>query len=73
MNNEQYRTIIFNIREVIEESGLKQKIVAERCEMPARKLNDILCFRKRLDAETIPVFCRVLNVKPERFFRELLS
>lgn len=73
MNNEQYRLIIYNLREVIEESGMKQKVVAERCEMTARKLNDILCFRKRLDVDTIPAFCKVLNVKPERFFRALVS
>lgn len=73
MDNKQYRLIIFNLREAIEESGMKQKVVAERCEMPARKLNDILCFRKRLDADTIPAFCKVLNVQPERFFRGLVS
>ena len=68
MESETYQKIIKNLREVIEESGLKQKIVAERTNMKPRQLNDILCFRKRLDPADIPAFCRVLNISPDRLF-----
>lgn len=68
MESDQYKMIINNLKEAIEESGMKQKAVAERVGMTPRKLNDILCFRQRLGAEYIPLFCSALQVQPSRFF-----
>lgn len=71
MNSERYRAIVNNLRAAIDESGMKQKAVAERAGMTQRGLNDILCFRKRLSPEDIPPLCAILNVTPDRFFQNI--
>lgn len=73
METEAYKIIIANIRNAIDESGYKQKVVAVRAGMTPRQLNDILCFRKRLDAADIPVFCVVLNISPARIFEGAIA
>ena len=69
MKDEQYKAIISNLREAIQESGLKQKAVAERVNMHPRQLNNVLCYRKRLNPEDIPAFCMVLNITPNQLFK----
>lgn len=66
MNNERYRAIIENLREVIRESGLKQCVIAERSGYTTQQFSDILNFRKRLSAEDIPALCDVLHCTPNR-------
>lgn len=73
METEAYKKIISNIRTAIDESGYKQKVVAERAGMTPRQLNDILCFRKRLDAADIPVFCIILNISPAKVFEGAIA
>lgn len=73
MDNEQYQMIVNNIRDAIDESGLKQRAVAERCGMDPKQLNNILCFRKRLNADDIPKLCNALGVLPDRFFKETIT
>lgn len=73
METEAYKIIISNLRTAIDESGYKQKVVAERAGMTPRQLNDILCFRKRLDAAYIPAFCIVLNISPAKVFEGAIS
>lgn len=68
METDAYKMIINNLREVIDQSGMKQKAVAERVGIPAKQLNNILCFRRRLDAGTIPKFCIVLGISVNRLF-----
>lgn len=68
MESEAYKTVIENLRAAIEESGMKQKAVAEKANMTPRKLSDVLCFRQRLDVTDIPVFCRILAIEPARLF-----
>ena len=46
METDEYKAIINNLRTVIDESGMKQKVVAERAGMPPKQLNNILCFRR---------------------------
>ena len=69
MESEPYQRIIMNLRSVIDESGLKQKVVAERAGMKPAQLNNILCFRKRLDVAYIPVFCIILIQRLTRFMK----
>ena len=69
MESEAYRTVIENLRAAIEESGLKQKVVAEKANMKARQLSDVLCFRQRLDVADIPVLCRILGIEPVQLFK----
>lgn len=73
MGSEPYQRIIMNLRAVIDESGLKQKVVAERAGMKPAQLNNILCFRKRLDVAYIPVFCIILNTTPDRIYEGTIS
>lgn len=73
MGTEPYQRIIMNLRSAIDESGLKQKVVAERAGMKPAQLNNILCFRKRLDAADIPVFCVVLNTTPDKLFEGAIA
>ena len=73
MESEPYQRIIMNLRAVIDESGLKQKVVAERAGMKPAQLNNILCFRKRLDVAYIPVFCIILNTTPDKIYEGTIS
>ena len=67
-STDEYKAIINNLRTVIDESGMKQKVVAERAGMPPKQLNNILCFRRRLDAGSIPRLCIVLGIPVNRLF-----
>lgn len=73
METESYKRIISNLRTAIDASGYKQKVVAERAGMTPRQLNDILCFRKRLEAADIPAFCIILNISPAEVFEGAIS
>ena len=68
MENESYRSVIENMTDAINESGLKQKAVAERFGISARQLNDILHYRKRMDVGLVPVFCNALGLPLNRLF-----
>ena len=73
METDTYKRIISNLRTAIAASGYKQKVVAERAGMTPRQLNDILCFRKRLEAADIPAFCTILNITPAEVFEGAIS
>ena len=68
MNTENYRRLIHNLRSVIDRSGLKQKVIAERCKMSDKQLSNILCFRRRITADDIFNFCSVLGVTPNDIY-----
>lgn len=68
MENQEYRRLIGNLRNAIAESGLKQKVIAERCGKDTKKLSNILCLRQRLAVEDVTKLCTVLNISPNRLF-----
>lgn len=66
MNNDRMTD---NIKDLIMESGMKQKVVAERAGFTEQMMTDMLNGRKVIKAEFIPAFCRALGVTPNRLFR----
>lgn len=57
-----------NLREAINQSGMKQKVVAERSGFTDQMLSDMLSGRKVIKAEYVPPLCAVLGVTPNRLF-----
>lgn len=66
MNNERMTE---NIKNLIVESGMKQKAVAERAGFTEQMMTDMLNGRKVIKAEFIPAFCQALGVTPNRLFQ----
>ena len=66
MNNERMTE---NIKALIVESGMKQKVVAERAGFTEHMMTDMLNGRKVIKAEFVPSLCRALGVTPNRLFR----
>ena len=66
MNNERMTE---NIKTLIVESGMKQKVVAERAGFTEQMMTDMLNGRKVIKAEFVPALCRALGVTPNRLFQ----
>lgn len=58
-----------NIRELITESGMKQKTVAERAGFTQQMMSDMLQGRKVIRAEFVPQLCAALGVSPNQLFQ----
>lgn len=63
-----YDTIIENIRNTINDKGLKQKFVAEKCGFTDQELSNILNKRSLLRAEFIPCIAVALGITPNEIF-----
>lgn len=57
-----------NIKNLIMESGMKQKAVAERAGFTEQMMSDMLQGRKVIKAEFVPAICQALGVTPNRLF-----
>ena len=58
-----------NIKGLIAESGMKQKVVAERAGFTEQMMTDMLNGRKVIKAEFIPALCQALGVTPNQIFK----
>ena len=57
------------IKSLIAESGMKQKVVAERAGFTEQMMTDMLNGRKVIKAEFVPAICLALGVTPNRLFQ----
>lgn len=65
---ETYGFIIQNLRDAIQESGIKQRIIAERAGKTEKQLSNILCMRKKLEITDVLPLCAVLHIDPNRLY-----
>lgn len=64
-----YGVIIWNIRRIIEEKGMKQGVVAERSGFTPQEFSNILNDRRKLlRVEHIPKVAKALGVTPDALF-----
>lgn len=68
MNNTQ--TLIFNIRRIIEEKGLKQRAVAEKAGISPNLFSSMLNERKLITAEHIPNIADSLEVSVNELYKK---
>ena len=60
--------VIFNIRRIMHEKGLKQRYVAEKSDFTEQEFSNMMNGRKRMDLEYIPRICFALSVQPNDLF-----
>lgn len=60
--------VVYNIRRIMEEKGLKQKYVAERSGFSEQEFSNMLCNRKRINTDFINPICVALGAKPNDLF-----
>lgn len=65
MNSER---MVESIKNIIEETGMKQKVIAERAGFTEQMMTDMLNGRKVIKAEFVPRLCAALGVSPNRLF-----
>ena len=58
-----------NIRKLINEKGLKQKAVANRCKINERNFSNMLCNRQLIRPEHIPMIASALDVSIDDLFK----
>ena len=63
-----YDNFIDNLRDVVEKSGLKHKVIAERCGMTQNQFSARLYKRQKVTVKDIPVICAALNVQANDLF-----
>jgi len=59
-----------NIERIIEEKGMKKKVVARRAGITDQKLSDMLAGRAVIRAEIIPNICHALDVEPNALYHQ---
>lgn len=57
-----------NVRMAIDDSGLKQKFVAEKAGISEQALSAMLNERQKIGVEEFFAFCRVLQKSPEELY-----
>ena len=57
-----------NVERLIRERGLKQSFVAERADMPAQALCDILKGRRLIKVGEVPRLAKALGVTPNELY-----
>lgn len=55
------------VRKYIEERGIRQSFVAEKCSMSATTFNAMLNGHRKMYAEDLRAICYALEVSPEQF------
>jgi len=58
-----------NIKRILSETGIKQKVVAERASISEKSFSNMVCGRKNILAEDIPIIANALNVTVNELFR----
>lgn len=64
-----YEMLLQNIRDVIQEKGLKQKAVAQRLGCSEQEFSNMLNNRKAIKPEYIPVIALALGVDFNKLYR----
>lgn len=64
-----------NLKAIINDSGYKQAIIAEKANLTPAMLSGVLNKARKLDANELFVLCDVLNISPEqlRHYRSITS
>ena len=57
-----------NIRKIIKERGLKQKIVAKKAGYTEQQFSNLLCGRKTIETEDVTKVCNALGVLPNDLY-----
>lgn len=60
--------VVYNIRRIMEEKGLKQKYVAERSGFTAQEFSNMMNGRKSISVGYIRSICAALDAKPNDLF-----
>ena len=58
-----------NIRDLIKSKGLKQKIIAEKCDIEEKAFSNMLCNRQEIRTENLVLISKALNVKIDELFK----
>ena len=69
MINTDMSIVAVNVKRICSERGLKHKAVAERTGHSEKEFSNMLCGRKRIVADDIPVIATALGVMPNELFR----
>lgn len=56
-------------RKLINEKGLKQKVVANRCKINEKNFSNMLCNRQLIRPEHIPMIASALDVSIDDLFK----
>lgn len=64
-----YETLIKNIRNSIDEKGLKQKAVASRLGKTEQEFSNMLNFRTKIGSEEIPFIANAIGVPIDELFK----
>lgn len=69
LTSDNYVKIVTNIKNILNEKGLKQGFVAEKAGFTDQQFSNILNFRKQLKVEHIPRIAYGLGVEPNEIFK----
>lgn len=61
---------ILELRKYIEEHGIKQKYISEKCKIPEPKLSQILNGKRKCEVGEYANICNALGVDFERFIKK---
>lgn len=56
-----------NIKRFMDENGIKQRTIAQKCGVPEGKISAILTGRTRLTADVFFLICKALGQSPDFF------
>ena len=62
-------TVAENIQNIIRESGIKQKVIAERAGWDDKRFSALLTGRITFKAEYLPAICMALNKTPDEILK----
>lgn len=62
-----------HIVKIIRESGLKQKVIAERMNLRPQQLSDIVHKRRKMEANEFLTFCMVTGITPLQFYTRAMK
>lgn len=60
--------VVWNIKRIMSEKGLKQKYVAKKSGFTEQEFSNMMNFRKRIDTDYINGICFALGVQPNDLF-----
>lgn len=59
------------IKRYLVDHGIKQTFLAQKLNIPDPALSDMLCGRRKINAEEYYIICKALGVSLEYFFEEV--
>ena len=57
------------LQQVMRAHGIKQGYVAKQAGLTERKLSDVFCGRRKLDANELFAICKAMRITPDEVFR----